>query len=109
MMGDRCGKGSAVSVVLIENQTTRVTEWRFAEKGDNTGWHRHAYDYVVVPLFDGFLEIDSGGGEVVRVNMKNGVPYFRNAGVEHDVINGNGFGCAFVEIEFLWSSPSLPV
>ncbi len=100
-MNDKSTKGSAIPAILIENQTTRVTEWRFSEIGDNTGWHRHEYDYVVVPLFDGFLEIDSGDGEVVRANMKNGVPYFRNAGVEHDVINGNGFECAFVEIEFL--------
>jgi hypothetical protein len=29
------------------------------------------------------------------------VPYFREVGVEHDVINGNNFECAFIEIEFL--------
>ena len=33
--------------------------------------------------------------------MKSGEPYFREVGVEHDVINGNDFECAFVEIEFL--------
>ena len=91
----------AVGTVLIENQRTRVTEWRFAGKGDNTGWHRHEYDYVVVPLFDGVLEIDTGEGAPVAVELKNGVPYFREIGVEHDVINGNDFECAFVEIEFL--------
>ena len=26
---------------------------------------------------------------------------FRKAGVEHDVINGNDFECAFIEVEFL--------
>ena len=92
---------TAVSTVLIENHRTRVTEWRFPGKGDNTGWHRHEHDYIVVPLFDGFLEIDSGNGELTRVELSNGVPYFRNVGVEHDVINGNEFECAFVEIEFL--------
>ena len=34
-----------------------------------------------------------------RVQLKQGVPYFRNAGVEHDVINANAFEFAFVEIE----------
>ncbi|MCZ6629445.1 MAG: cupin, partial [SAR324 cluster bacterium] len=29
-----------------------------------------------------------------------GVPYFRKAGVEHNVINANGFEFVFVEIEF---------
>ncbi len=93
--------GSAKATVFIDNERTRVTEWRFAKRGDNTGWHRHAYDYVVVPLFDGILEIETGGGERTRAELKNGQPYFRQAGVEHDVINGNDFECAFVEIEFL--------
>ena len=52
--------GKAVSTVLIENERTRVTEWRFKKYGDNTGWHRHEYDYIVVPLFDGQLEINVG-------------------------------------------------
>lgn len=93
--------GSAVPTVMIDNNRTRVTEWRFKAKGDNTGWHRHAYDYVVIPLFDGVLEINLGGGEYIQAQMQNGVPYFREIGVEHDVINGNDFECAFVEVELL--------
>ncbi|MEQ8320879.1 MAG: cupin domain-containing protein [Rhodospirillales bacterium] len=93
--------GNAVPTIFIENSRTRVTEWRFMARGDNTGWHRHEYDYVVVPLFDGQLEIDTGSGERTIAPMQNGVPYFREVGVEHDVINGNDFECAFVEIEFL--------
>lgn len=93
--------GTAVPTIFIENARTRVTEWRFKKHGDNTGWHRHEYDYVVVPLFDGQLEIDLGNGERTIAPMRNGVPYFREIGVEHDVINGNDFECAFVEIEFL--------
>ncbi|WP_245776343.1 cupin [Thalassovita taeanensis] len=87
--------------MFIENERTRVTEWRFAARGDNTGWHTHEYDYVVVPQFDGFLEIEMEGGERIRSELKTGVPYFRPAGATHDVINGNDFECAFVEIEFL--------
>lgn len=93
--------GTAQPTVFIENQRTRVTEWRFARRGDNTGWHRHDYDYVVVPLFDGHLEIDLGDGEWVIAPVKNGVPYYRDLGVEHDVFNGNDFECAFIEVEFL--------
>lgn len=94
-------KGSAVPTVLIENERVRVTEWRFNKRGDNTGWHRHEFDYVVVPLFTGILEIDLGKGETVKTEMTNGVPYYREVGVEHDVINGNDFECAFVEVELL--------
>ena len=50
--------GTATPTVMIDNDRVRVTEWRFAKRGDNTGWHRHAFDYIVVPLFDGVLEID---------------------------------------------------
>lgn len=97
--------GTATPIVQIDNDRVRVTEWRFAKRGDNTGWHRHAFDYIVVPLFDGVLEIDLGNGERVTAPMQNGVPYFRELGVEHDVINGNDFECAFVEVELLEPKP----
>ncbi len=93
--------GTATATVLIDNDRTRVTEWRFAARGDNTGWHRHAYDYVVVPLQDGTLDITDTAGNVTRADLKTGVPYFRDLGVEHDVANGNDFEFAFIELEFL--------
>lgn len=94
-------KGNAVATVFIENDRTRVTEWRFVQKGDNTGWHTHEYDYVVVPLFDGILEIEHADGTRSTAELQNGVPYYRDLGVQHDVINGNDFECAFVEIEII--------
>lgn len=100
------GSGSAVGTVLIQNERTRVTEWRFKTRGDNTGWHRHAYDYVVIPLFDGILEIENEGGDRVVAELQNGVPYYRDLGVKHDVMNGNDFECAFIEVEFLQDRPS---
>ena len=95
--------GSALPSIMIDNDRVRVTEWRFKKRGDNTGWHHHAFDYVVIPLFDGVLEIDLGNGERTKAQMQNGIPYFREIGVEHDVINGNDFECAFVEVELLES------
>lgn len=100
-MNSDVSSGTAKPTVLIDNERVRVTEWRFGKREDNTGWHRHEYDYVVVPLFDGNLEIDTGEESRTIAAMKNGVPYFRKAGVEHDVINGNDFACAFIEIEIL--------
>ncbi|WP_371038480.1 cupin domain-containing protein [Rhodosalinus sp. FB01] len=99
-----CGgatSGTATGTVLIENASTRVTEWRFPRRGDNTGWHRHEHDYVVVPLFDGRLTLREPGGVEREARMRNGVPYFRQSGVEHDVVNANDFEVAFIEIEFL--------
>jgi beta-alanine degradation protein BauB len=88
----------AVPTVLIDNERVRVTEWRFAP-GAATGWHRHALDYVVLPMISGELELVDAAGERSRAALKTGVPYFRRAGVEHDVINVNRFDFAFVEIE----------
>ncbi len=100
MCGDAT-PGTATGTVLIENARTRVTEWRFPARGDNTGWHRHAHDYVVVPLFDGALTLREPGGVEREAQLSNSVPYFRQSGVQHDVVNANDFEVAFIEIEFL--------
>jgi beta-alanine degradation protein BauB len=88
----------AVPTVVIDNERVRVTEWRFAP-GAATGWHRHAMDYVVVPMLDGVLELVGPDDVRTRAKLAKGVAYFRNAGVEHDVINANRFEFAFVEVE----------
>ncbi|MEO1089368.1 MAG: cupin domain-containing protein [Pseudomonadota bacterium] len=90
---------SATPTVFIDNDRTRVTEWRFAP-GEATGWHRHAYDYVVVPMTTGQLKLVNGEGQATFADLTAGVPYFREAGVEHDVVNPNGFEFVFVETEF---------
>lgn len=90
--------GKAIAKVRIDNARTRVTEWRFAP-GDATGFHTHAYDYVVVPLTTGRLKmVEAGGGEVIA-ELAAGSPYFRNAGVAHDVINDNAHEFVFIEVE----------
>jgi len=90
---------SATPTVLIDNERTRVTEWRFAP-GAATGWHRHECDYVVVPMLDGTLKLVTENNEESFAELKSGAPYFRNVGVEHDVINANDYEYVFVEIEF---------
>ena len=89
---------SAIPTVLIDNAVTRVTEWRFAV-GAATGWHRHEYDYVVVPMTTGKLRIVDANDELVA-ELTECVPYYRQIGVEHDVINVNDFAFCFIEIEF---------
>ena len=88
----------AKPTVFIDNERVRVTEWRFAP-GAATGWHRHEHDYVVVPLLDGRLRLVGPGGKESFADLKLGVPYFKEAGVEHDVINANAFEFAFIETE----------
>jgi len=88
---------AAVPTVLIENERIRVTEWRFAP-GAATGWHRHEMDYMVTPLVTGALRLETPDG-TVEAALEVGKPYYREAGVEHDVINANAFEFAFIETE----------
>ena len=88
----------ATSKVFTDNDRVRVAEWRFAP-GAATGWHRHEFDYVVVPMLDGKLRIVTEGGAETIAELEKGVPYFRNAGVEHDVINANNYEFSFIEVE----------
>ena len=89
--------GSAKATLLIENERVIVTEYRF-QPGDNTGWHRHGHDYVVVPITSGRLDIFNGK-ETVPANLVAGMSYNRQVGVEHDVINNNDFEIVFIEVE----------
>jgi len=87
------------SEIMIDNNVTRVTKWSFLP-GEDTGQHIHHYDYVVVPIVDGKLKIiDKKGTETIS-ELKKGVSYFREKGVNHNVINFNDFPFSFVEIEF---------
>lgn len=88
----------AVPTMLIDNERTRVTEWRFAP-GAATGFHRHEMDYVVVPRTTGDLTILDAQGNATRAPLETGVPYYRDRGVEHDVVNANDFEFVFVEVE----------
>ena len=90
-------RAKAVPTQQIENERVIVTEWRFAP-GAETGWHRHAYDYVVVPGMDGQLLLQSDDGERTA-ELRAGQAYFRAAGVEHNVINANDYEFYFVETE----------
>ena len=87
----------ALPTVLIENETVAVTEWRFAA-GAETGWHVHGYDYVVVPQTNGTLLLETKDGER-HAELSVGKPYFRNAGVEHNVVNANDYEFVFIEVE----------
>ncbi|HEY1725993.1 MAG TPA: hypothetical protein VGF89_11245 [Steroidobacteraceae bacterium] len=91
---------AAVATIRIDEPHVRVTEYRF-DPGAQTGWHRHQYDYVVVPLLDGQLLLEHPDGSSHTAELKRYLPYERRAGVEHNVISLNAFEFAFVEIELL--------
>nr|WP_299242010.1 cupin domain-containing protein [uncultured Halomonas sp.] len=88
---------SATPTVQLDNDRVIVTRWDFPPGGE-TGWHRHEYDYVVVPMADGVLNLETPEGPKEAI-LSAGVSYTRSAGTEHNVINGGKEAFAFVEIE----------
>jgi beta-alanine degradation protein BauB len=89
----------ATAHVQIENDWVKVTEWRFAP-GAETGYHTHAYDYVVVPLTSGVLRLEEAAGRR-EAQLTSGMAYAREKGVQHNVVNPNDFEFRFLEIESL--------
>ncbi|MFT5110771.1 MAG: quercetin dioxygenase-like cupin family protein [Parasphingorhabdus sp.] len=87
----------AVPTVQLDTDRVLVTEWRFAP-GAETTWHRHQYDYVVVPQTTGQLQIETTDGTIYS-DLVTGISYSRDLGVEHNVINPNDFEFVFVEVE----------
>ena len=66
--------------------------------GAETGWHRHAYDYVVVCLTPGKLLAETKDGNV-ETPLHAGQAYARPLGVEHNIVNTSEDEFAFVEVE----------
>lgn len=90
--------GEAIATVQIDNEFTRVTEWRFPP-GTETGMHVHPLEYVVVPTIAGELTVITPDDTFPNV-LVPGQSYTRPKGSEHNVRNDSNAECAFVEIEF---------
>jgi beta-alanine degradation protein BauB len=88
----------AVPKVQVDNERVSVTEWNFAP-GAQTGWHKHQFDYIVVPAANGRLLIEAPDGTSSISELTAHQSYFRRAGVEHNVVNDGAVAFAFVEIE----------
>ena len=83
---------------LIDDARVRVTRFDF-QPGAETGWHRHAFDYVITALTDCHMLLENPGGEVRRVLVPAGTAYRRMEGVEHNVVNDGAAVMTFVEVE----------
>jgi len=91
-------RAPAIGTVQNDDARMRVTRWDF-DPGAETGWHRHGFGYVVVPITDGTLLLELPGGVTATAELKAGVAYSRDAGVEHNVVNGGTATLSFVEVE----------
>ncbi len=56
----------------IDNARARVTRHIMAP-GASTGFHRHDYDYVIVPVTDGRMRIVEGGREIGQRACRRGI------------------------------------
>ena len=83
---------------LIDDARVRVTRFDF-QPGAETGWHRHAFDYVITALTDCHMLLENPGGEVRRVLVPAGTAYRRMEGVEHNVVNDGAAMMTFIEVE----------
>ena len=83
---------------LIDDARTRVTRIDFAP-GQSTGWHVHAYDYVITALTDCHMQLDEPGGTTRTVTVPAGRAYRRETGVEHNVTNAGDAPMSFIEVE----------
>jgi len=90
-------RAQAEAILQIENDRVIITQWRFPP-GAETGWHKHGYDYMVIPGLNGQLLLETIAGNNIA-ELEAGQSYYRQAGVEHNVVNVNDYPFSFVEIE----------
>ena len=84
--------------VQIDNERIRVTEYSFNDN-EETGFHVHQWDYIVVPQTNGQLLLIDDKGEETTAALLRGQSYYRRAGVSHNVINDGDEKLVFIEIE----------
>lgn len=89
----------AQATQFVDDERIRVTQWRFAARGDATGVHVHEFDYVVIPVTGGELAVDPGDGTTGSRVQVSGTPYSGHAGTRHNVISAGDEPIVFVEVE----------
>ncbi len=89
---------TARSTKVADDDRVRVTTWSF-EDGEDTGHHRHEYDYIVVPVTGGTFEITEADGSTRELTQTAAGTYLGRIGTEHNVINRSGRTAIFVEVE----------
>ncbi len=88
----------AVANIQINNNLVKVTKYSFMP-GQETGMHKHLYDYIVTPITDGKLLLIDNCGNESNYNLISCQSYFRKAGIEHNVINSGKQKLIFIETE----------
>ena len=85
--------------VLLNNEMTRITQWRF-QPGAETGWHRHTYDYVTVQQSGRRLQLERRDGSRLFVDYEYGRTVAYEAPIEHNATNVSDIDVQVLEIEY---------
>jgi beta-alanine degradation protein BauB len=88
----------ARATTSVNDDRVRTTTWTF-EHGEDTGHHRHEYDYIVVPVTGGTFSVTESDGTTRQMTQEAAVAYLGRAGTEHNVISRSHRTSIFVEIE----------
>jgi len=91
-------RAKAIATTLVDDSRVCVTRFDFAP-GAETGWHRHAHDYVITAVTDCHMSLELPDGTVTQAHIPAGDAYRRDEGVEHNVINAGEGPMRFVEVE----------
>lgn len=85
--------------ILLENSYTRITQWIFAP-GEQTGWHKHKYNYVTIQQSDGGLLLQGSDGTEKWINYQAGRTVAWRAPIEHNAVNISDVTVKVLEIEY---------
>ena len=94
----------ATHVLLHEDSRARITQWIFAP-GDQTGWHRHEWDYVTVQQSGGGLVLHGADGSETWVPYEDGRTMAWAAPIEHNAVNVSDCEVRVLEIEYKQPAP----
>jgi len=89
----------AKNTLMLDDDNTRITQWVFAP-GDQTGWHRHEWNYVTVQQSGGSLLLQGADGTKKQVVYEDGRTLSWTAPAEHNAINISDVEVRVLEIEY---------
>lgn len=89
---------AATRRVLVDDEKMQVTYYNFAP-GEETGWHTHPYDYVVVTFDEGQFELQTTDGKVNRIGSNGLNHYLVRGGMRHCAKNIGTTDMTLIEIE----------
>lgn len=84
---------------VLDTDLTRITQW-LIRPGEQTGWHRHEYDYVTIQQSEGVLHLDFADGTARDIDYVPGTAMTIEAPVEHNATNVGEVDIRVLEIEY---------